>query len=86
MIAHDENSDTLLVTGIVMPAERDTHGNVVGLVIETEEFETFVIESTKSNEGLFELMNEKVRVKGKIRGKDNHGNPVLKVEIFELAE
>ena len=86
MVALDEKHSVVVVTGVVMPSERDSHGNVVGLAVETEDFETYVIEPAPSNEGLFELVDEKVRVSGRVSGKDIHDNPILAVDAFEMIE
>jgi hypothetical protein len=86
MVAHDVEHGVVVVTGIVIPSERDSHGNVVEVAVETEDFETYVIAPADSNEGLFELVDEKVRVSGKVSGKDINDNPILAVDAFEMIE
>jgi len=62
-----KKSSLPLICGIIIPAQWDENGNVIGVTIHTEDEKAYIVEHTKTGEELLSHINQKVEAMGKIR-------------------
>jgi len=62
-----KKSNLPLICGIIIPAQWDENGNVIGVTIHTNDEKAYFVEHTKKGEELLNYVNQKVEVRGKIR-------------------
>ncbi|KAA3661640.1 MAG: hypothetical protein DWQ10_04120 [Calditrichaeota bacterium] len=73
------------ITGIVIPADWDKHGNVVAMTIVTNSFEKYLVTNDAINSKLACLVDKQVSAKGLIAGEDLFGNKILEVHEFKVC-
>ena len=56
-----------LICGIILPAQWNENGNVIGVTIHTDDEKVYIVEHTKTGEELLNHVNQKVKARGKIR-------------------
>ena len=73
------------ITGIILANQWDENGNVIGVSIYTDREEIYIVSQNKRIKELANLIQTKVRVKGKIReGLD--GNKCVCVKTVKTME
>ena len=74
-----------IITGIVVPEDRDGNDRVIGVALKASDHEQYVVEYNRQCKGLLSLINQKVRVRGKLRERLN-GDIIITVEHFERID
>lgn len=68
LVKKDKKKSNLpLICGIIIPAQWDENGNVIGVTIHTDDEKVYIVEHTKRGEELLNHVNQKVEARGKIR-------------------
>lgn len=62
-----KKSNLPLICGIIIPAQWDEDGNVIGVTIHTNDEKVYIVEHTKTGEELLNHINQKVEARGRVR-------------------
>jgi hypothetical protein len=73
------------ISGIIMPHNWDENGMVIQIAIYTNNEEVYLIEHNRKEKELFNYINKRVAVKGKIL-KRNIGNQCIVVKNYLVLE
>jgi hypothetical protein len=82
-----KSKDTSLktVTGILIPDKWDDKNNVIGVSIQAFDENEYIVENYRDRKDLFDFINEKVKVTGKVYEKTG-GKFIIEVNRFEVME
>ena len=73
------------VRGTIFPAERDGEGNILRVVIDTEEQDAYFIDPHGKGKELLKLLDHKVQLNGALK-EDVKGNWIISVKAYTLLE
>ena len=73
------------LTGIILPAAWDEHGNVKGISINTNYEKEYLVEPNITGKELLNYIHEKVAIKGKIRERLD-GSLHISVRSYQTLE
>ncbi|MEW6666204.1 MAG: hypothetical protein AB1512_13425 [Thermodesulfobacteriota bacterium] len=73
------------VRGLILPVEWDEHDNVVAVVIETADEESFIVETDKKGRELLQFIHHEVEATGTTREAE-YGNVYIKVKTYTPLE
>jgi hypothetical protein len=76
-------NETKTVSGLIIPVDWDSDGNVLGVAIFDKEEKRYVIIQDKKGKELLKLIRAELEVDGDIK-KGKKGKPILKVKDFRL--
>ena len=76
-------NELVQIDGFVVANDFDRHGHVLELVIETEDFQQYIIANTRIGRRLYDHLFERMSVRGRITGEDSRGIPILQVEVVD---
>lgn len=74
----DRSKGQITIKGILVPAEWDEEGNIIGLSIMTVDEKEYVVEEKTNGRGLFDLVRHEVELRGLAREED--GRKAILVE------
>jgi hypothetical protein len=74
------------VSGLILPVEWDEHDNVVAVVIETADEESFIVETDKKGNELLQFIHHEVEATGTTRREAEYGNVYIKVKTYTPLE
>lgn len=77
-----EKAKEQTITGIVIPAEWDDDDNVIGVAIETDDFEEYVVEDNEKGRELLAFIDYEVEATGSVR-KQRDGEMTISVRRYE---
>ncbi len=77
----ERNKEELSIRGILIPAEWDEEGNIIGLSIMTVDEKEYVVEEKTERRGLFDLVRHEVEVRGLAR--EEAGRKAILVESYK---
>jgi len=80
-----KKSTVPMISGIIIPAQWDENGNVIGVSIHTNDEKAYIVEHTKTGEELLDHVNQKVQVRGKIRERID-GRVLISVQSYFTNE
>lgn len=80
------NKQRINLVGYVISTDWDTEGDITQIAIETDDFETYLIEKDDVGLKLFEFVNKEVGLEGVITGEDPNGYEIIKVSSYKLIE
>lgn len=83
----EDNRNIKTITGIVYSAKKDNNGNVITVLIDSldEDQEVFKVTPGRRSDGLLELINNKVEVRGAV-SEDAEGDLIVNIIDFKLLE
>jgi hypothetical protein len=76
-----KKSKELTVSGLILPVEWDENDNIVGVVIETAEEESYIVEGDKRGKELLKFMHQEVEATGRVR-EGEYGNLHIKLTAY----
>ena len=74
------------IDGYIIPKNWDKSGNVVQVVIETDEFERYIVAENDQSRDLLNFINQRVRIKCHLTGEHFDGNQVIFVTEVQLDD
>lgn len=77
--------DKPIIEGIIIPAKWDNDGKVIGVTIQTNDENVYLVEHTRSGQELLNLIHEKVEAKGKIKERID-GNTLISVQSYRKVK
>ena len=77
----ETNKEELSIRGILIPAEWDEEGNIIGLSIMTVDEKEYVVEEKTKRRGLLDLVRHEVEVRGLAR--EEAGRKAILVESYK---
>ncbi|MEW6238535.1 MAG: hypothetical protein AB1656_24375 [Candidatus Omnitrophota bacterium] len=80
-----ESKKQAVLTGVVTAAEWDENGNVVGVILATEDESEYRIANSPQGKKLFNLLQHQIRATG-IVGEDKSGKKTLLVSQFQVLQ
>jgi hypothetical protein len=80
------NKQRINLVGYVISTDWDTEGDITQIAIETDDFETYLIEKDDVGLKLFDFINKEVGLEGVITGEDPNGYQIIKVAGYKLIE
>ena len=79
----DHFLENIEITGYVKALEKDKGGHVIAVLIETDEFEKFIVHNGKTRE-LIAFLDRKIRVKCNIVDKDLYDNNIIQIDNYSF--
>lgn len=79
-------TNLVTITGFILATDFSRHGKVMEIVLETEDFQQYIVTATQKGKELFDLLYSKVTAHGFITGKDAYGNQIIKIEDYEIND
>jgi len=73
------------ISGLILPVEWDEHDNIIGVVIETTDEESYIVEADKKGKELLKFIHREVEATGKIR-EGEYGNMYIKLKNYVPLE
>lgn len=73
------------VTGTIIPQGWDSKGKVIGVSIQAIDKSEYIVKSYKRGKELFDFINEKVKVTGKLQERLD-GKVLIEVNQFEVLK
>lgn len=73
------------VSGLILPVEWDESDDIVRVVIETTDEESFIVEPDTKGRELLQLIHQRVEVTGRIR-QGEYGNVHIKIRSYILID
>lgn len=80
------NRQKINLVGYVISTDWDTEGDITQIAIETDEFETYLIEKDDVGLKMFEFVNKEIGLEGVVTGEDPNGYQIIKVSSYKLVE
>jgi hypothetical protein len=80
------DKNKIAITGFILATDFNRRGKVQEIALETEDFLQYIISLNQKGKELFDLLYSKLTVYGSITGEDVHGNPILKVEDYDVLD
>ena len=74
------------ITGRIIAADFVRYDRVKEIMLETEDFQQYVIGHSRCSRQLFSLLLEEVIVAGCITGNDEYGRPIIQIQDFSLVD
>jgi hypothetical protein len=71
------------ISGVVVPEDWDDRDRVIRVGVKTSDYEEYIVEYNKQGKELMSLIDQKVRVKGKVRERLD-GDLMIAVSSYEL--
>ena len=72
------------IIGEIIVSDKDKGGHVMEVVIETEDFERFVVINNKIGKSLYHHLNKKIKAKGIVIGENTFEDQMLKISSYEI--
>jgi len=76
-----KKSKELTVSGLILPVEWDENDNIVGVVIETADEESYIVEGDKKGKELLKFIHQEVEATGRAR-EGEYGNLHIKLTSY----
>lgn len=73
------------ISGLILPVEWDGSDNIIGVVIETADEESFIVEADKKGKELLKFIHHEVEATGRIR-EGEYGNKYIKLKSYAPLE
>lgn len=74
------------ITGVPLVTDYNRHGKILEIVIETEDFQQYIIYRNAVCDKLYNHISKVVTANGVIIGKNSSGNPILELTKFTLSD
>lgn len=81
-MASQKSTKPVNITGRIIAADFDRYDRVEEIMLETEDFQQYVIGHSQCSDQLFGLLLEEVTIAGFITGNDEYGRPIVEVQDF----
>jgi hypothetical protein len=78
--------EQITLTGYILATDFNRHGKVTEIVVETEDFQQYLVDNSPKSKKLIDYVYEEVFIKGLITGKDIQGKPILQVKEFKITQ
>ena len=72
------------ITGSILATDVDRRGKVLEVVLETDDFQQYIIERDFRGRELYNLLYSNVVVHGSLIGEDEHGKQIIKVGSYDV--
>lgn len=73
---------TITISGLVLPVAWDKNDRVTGVVLETKDEKSYIVDQNKKGKELIGLMHQEVEVKGAVR-ENELGGLLIKVKNYK---
>lgn len=73
------------ISGLILPVEWDEKDNIIGVVIETADEESFIVEADKKGKELLKLIHHEIEATGGVR-EGEYGNMYIKLKSYALVQ
>lgn len=73
------------VAGLILPVEWDENDNIIGVVIETADEESYIVEADKKGNELLKFIHHEVEVTGRVR-EGEYGDMHIKLKSYTPIE
>lgn len=74
------------VSGSIIGSDFNRHGKVIEIMIETVDYEQYIILNDERSRALFDCLFEFVTIDGKLIGENESGLRIIKVKHFNQKE
>ena len=81
----NKKAKELIVEGIIIPAKWNDDGKVIGVTIQSNDENVYLVEHTRTGQELLDLIHEKVEAKGKMKERLD-GNTLIAVQSYRKVE
>lgn len=76
------STNTIEISGVLIPAQWDKRGNMIQMAIQTNTFERYLVEIEHDAE-ILQFVDQSVRANGSIVGEDVVGQRIIKITKIE---
>ena len=76
-----KKSKELTVSGLILPVEWDENDKIIGVVIETADEESYIVEGDKKGQELLKLIHQEVEATGRVK-EGEYGNLHIKLTSY----
>ena len=83
-INNNKEDHPVTLSGCILPSDISRHGKVLEVIIETEDFQQFIVTPNKKGKELFNLLYSNVSVNGLISGEDAYGKMIIIIKEYNI--
>jgi hypothetical protein len=71
--------------GVIFPSSRDENNNVIGIVIDTDEQDSYFVDNNRNGKTLIDFIHYRVEVTGSIRENED-GEYIINIREYKILE
>ena len=81
-----KNNSQIIIQGYILATDYNRHGKALEIVIETKDFQQYIIAQNQKGKELFDCIYEKVNISGTLSQVQPGGNAILNVKQYEILD
>jgi len=75
----------ITIRGVIFPYSRDENNNVIGIVIDTDEQDSYFVDNNRNGKALLDFLHCRVEANGSIRENED-GEYIINIREYKILE